>query len=53
MRKKNLTKGEGRIGAFGPVCSDSDSDFQIWTTGFWMVDLEWMEDNGDIWKVGE
>ena len=53
MRKKSPTKEEGRIGASGPVCSDLDSDFQIQTTGFRMVDSEWMEDDGDVWKVGE
>ena len=53
MRKKSLTKGEGRIGASGPVCSDLNLGFQIQTTGFGMVDSEWMDDNGDVWKVGE
>ena len=53
MRKKSPTKGEGRIGASGPVYLDLDLDFWIWTTEFRMVDLKWMEDNGDVWKVGE
>ena len=56
MRKKSLTKGEGKIGASGPVYSDLNLDFQIFfflTTEFRMVDLEWMEDNGDVWKVEE
>ena len=30
-----------------------DLDNWIWTTGFRMVDLEWLEDNSDIWKVEE
>ena len=53
MRNKSPTRGKERIGASGPVCYDSGLDFQIWIARFEMVDLEQMDDNGDVWKVEE
>ena len=48
MRNKSPTRGKERIGASGPVCYDSGLDFQIWIARFEMVDLEQMDDNGDV-----